>query len=355
MTNTCSPCRRLCLLWIGVAAVVSGCAPATAALPAAAPPSPPPAYPGAGPAVRVGPDLVTVLPRGRVAFPVIRSLLARARRSVEVEMYELGNRELTAALIDVHRRGVPVTVIDDPSVAATAATAATLRGAGVDVVDYPVRRLMIDHVKLLCADGDTAVVGGINWGAASAANHDFDAEITGPAARNLARVFARDLVTAGRSADVPDPSPDPALVVSTTLPEPAIRPLAVQLVDEARRSLDLELYVLTDSGVVHAVERARARGVAVRVLLDPGQRPSDRSAAELEAAGVPVRLYAGRGELLHAKVGIADGSRVVFGSANWTGGGFERNHELDVEVLDSRALAATFTAAMDADWAASGG
>jgi phosphatidylserine/phosphatidylglycerophosphate/cardiolipin synthase-like enzyme len=274
---------------------------------------------------------------------------------VDIEMYELGNPELTAATIAASRRGVAVTVIDDPSVAATAATAAVLRAAGIDVVDYPVRKLMIDHVKLLVVDADVAVVGGINWGANSAANHDFDAEVEGPAARNLARVFARDLVTAGRQVAVPDDVPDPAVVVATTLPEPRIRDLAVALIDEARTTLDLELFVLTDSGIVHALERAHARGVAVRVLLDPRQRPSDRSAAELEGAGVAVRLYRGRGELLHAKAGVADGARTLFGSANWSGGGFERNHELDVEVLDCPAVARTFTQAMDADWAASGG
>ena len=48
---------------------------------------------------------------------------------------------------------------------------------------------MIDHVKLLVVDATVAVVGGINWGAGSAANHDFDVEVRGPAVTNLARVF----------------------------------------------------------------------------------------------------------------------------------------------------------------------
>ena len=353
MTNPCSgrgsaPGRLLAVL----ALCLAGCGQIGAA---AHPAARGPAYPGAGPVVQAGPDRITVLPRGRTAVPVIRRLLEEARTHVDLEMYELGQPELTAGLVGSRRRGLSVTVIDDPSVSATAAAAAMLRGAGVEVVDYPVRRLMIDHVKLLVVDGTTAVVGGINWGVASAANHDFDAEVEGPAAANLERVFRRDLVTAGRPAAIPEAVPDPAVVVATTLPEPAIRPLAVALIDQARSRLDLELFVLTDAGVVHALERARSRGVAIRLLLDPGQRPSDRSAAELEAAGVAVRRYAGRGELLHAKAAVADGSRVLFGSANWTGGGFQRNHEVDIEVLCSPEVARTFTAAMDADWAAGGG
>jgi cardiolipin synthase A/B len=138
-------------------------------------------------------------------------------------------------------------------------------------------------------------------------------------------------------------------VVATPLPDAGIHPLAVELVDGARTSLDLELFVLTDAGVVHALEHARARGVRVRLLLDPDQRPSDASAAILRAAGVEVRLYRGSGEKLHAKAAVADGHRVLFGSANWTSGGFRRNHELDVE-LDSTAVASTMLDAMRADW-----
>ncbi|HEV3124635.1 MAG TPA: phospholipase D-like domain-containing protein [Candidatus Dormibacteraeota bacterium] len=338
-----------------LAAALAGCGQAAVAAPAphgAFARSP--AYPTvAGPAVPVGDDSVSVLPRGVVAFPVIRGLLEHARQRIDLEMYELARADLVGALIGAHRRGVAVTVIVDASVVVTAAAAAQLRGDGVDVIDYPVRKMMIDHVKLLVVDGDVAVVGGINWGTGSAANHDFDALVRGPAAANLEDVFLGDLVTCGREVVAPPQRSDAAILVATTLPGTAIRPLAMQLIEEARQSIDLELYVLTDAGIVHAVERAQRRGVAVRVLLDPDQRPSDPSAAELRAAGVDLRVYHGGGEKLHAKVGVADGRRVLMGSANWTRSGFERNHELDIEVLDSAVVAGAFEAAMAADWAAS--
>lgn len=312
------------------------------------------AYPlSAGPPLALGADTVRILPRGSTAFPVIASLIAGARTSVHVEMYEFGRTDLAGALVDAHRRGVAVNVVVDPTVDVTAATAARLRAAGVDVLDYPVRKGMIDHVKLLVVDGRVAVVGGINWGATSDRNHDVDAEITGPAAGNLEAVFDGDLVTCGREVSVPAPFPDAHLMVASTLPGADIRPLALQLIESAHSTLDLELYVLTDTGIVHAVERAQARGVHIRVLLDPSERPSDGPAAALAAAGVDVRVYRSSGEKLHAKLGVADGAQALFGSANWTAGGFERNHELDVLVVDSAAVAAELTSMVDADWAAS--
>jgi len=344
--------RRLPVLLLLGLALLCGCAPAVSR---AAPVAPAPYPAGAGPAVGIGGDTLSVLPRGVVAFPVIRRLIETARRRVDVEIYEFGRADIAADLVDAHRRGVAVTVVTDPTVLASEATAEHLRAAGVAVAAYPVRREMIDHVKLLVVDGGAAaVVGGINWGVASGPNHDFDALVRGPAAANLERVFLRDLVSCGLPAGVPPATVDPAVVVATTLPDTGIRPLALELVDGARETLDVELFVLTDAGVVHAMARARSRGVRVRLLLDPAQRPSDASADLLRAAGVSVRLYRGSGEKLHAKAAVADGRRVLFGSANWTAGGFSRNHELDIG-FDSAPAAATLLAAMRADWESSRG
>jgi len=296
----------------------------------------------------VGADAISILGWGEATFTRLRTLLDSAHRSVNLEMYEFGRADLADSLIAGHDRGVAVTVIVDPSVTETAMTAVRLRAAGVDVVDYPVRARMIDHVKLLVVDGRTAVVGGINWGANSPRNHDFDAVLSGPVVANLDRVFVRDLVTAGRSQPVPDAVVDPAILVVTTGPGADIRPLALGLVDGAYHTIDLEQFVLTDTGVVRALINAHHRGVRVRVLVDPGQRPSDAPAANLRAGGIDVRVYGGGGKL-HAKAAVADGRTVLFGSANWTTSGFQHNHEVDIEVVDSAAVARTFLDHMAAD------
>jgi cardiolipin synthase len=300
-----------------------------------------------------GPDTVTVLRSGEVTFAELRRLIVSARSSLEVEVYEFGRADLAAALIDAHRRGVAVTVIDDPSESATAATALTLRAGGIDVADYPIRARMIDHVKLLVVDATVAVVGGINWGAGSAGNHDFDIEVRGTAVGNLARVFSRDLVTCGRAGVVPAPVPDSAILVGATLPGAEILPMVLAAVGGAHRTLDVAMYTLTDAVVVAAMEAAQARGVSVRVLLDPSERPSDPSAASLRAHGVAVRLYRSAGEKLHAKAAVADRASVVIGSANWTVSGFEHNHELDVSIPADTAIAADFEQQFESDWAAS--
>jgi cardiolipin synthase len=304
-------------------------------------------------AVAVGADTVAVLRSGEATFAELDRLVGTARHSIDVEVYELGRTDLVAALVAARGRGVTATVIDDPSETATASTAISLRANAVDVIDYPIRARMIDHVKLLVVDGSVAVVGGINWGAGSAANHDFDVEVRGPVVANLQRVFARDLVSCGRVGVVPPPVPDPSVLVAATLPGAEILPMVLGVVDGARRTLDVAMYTLTDAAVVAAMESAQARGVALRVLLDPSERPSDPSAASLRAHGVAVRLYRSSGEKLHAKATIADATTVLLGSANWTVSGFEHNHELDVAIPGDALVAAAFEQQFVSDWTAS--
>jgi cardiolipin synthase len=343
-----SAIRRLAIIL--VSALLAGYA-ALHALAAAPPPSAP--LLGPAPAVTLGADQVALLRSGPATFARIARLIVGARSTIDVEVYEFNRPDLAQALIDAHVRGVVVTVIHDPSESSSAATASRLRAHAIDVIDYPIRSQMIDHVKLLVVDAHVAVVGGINWGINSPANHDYDAEVRGPAVANLERIFSRDLVTCGRRRSIPGPIEDPSITVAATLPGAEIRPLAVDVIDRAVHRLDLELFVLTDTGVVHALEAAVARGVQVHVLLDPSQPSSKPAFAALAAGSVDVRWYRGHGELLHAKAIVADAMAVLFGSANWSGGGFARNHELDIDMPWASAVASEMVEQMTLDWAAS--
>src|SRR5258708_11200309 len=107
------------------------------------------------PPMTVGSDAVSVLPDSEQTFRIIAQAIRGARFSIDLEMYELGRTDLRDLLIDAHQRGIKIRVIDDPTVDVTNVTTGQLRDAGIDVIDYPVRRQMIDHVKLLIVDSTT--------------------------------------------------------------------------------------------------------------------------------------------------------------------------------------------------------
>ncbi len=303
--------------------------------------------------VMAGADQLIPLLDGPTAFEAIIDQLRRARRSIDLELYEFQRPDLAGLLLDARDRGVTISAIKDPSQRSSRTIWAELEQGGIKVVAFPLERLTIDHVKLLIVDGVRAIVGGINWGTHSLKNHDVDVLATGPVVNNLERVFLQDLALAGEASVIPPPSPDRLVQVLTTRPGEGIRAAALAAIADARHSIDIEMFVLSDRLVLEALVAAARRGVRLRILLDPTQPQNAAAMAQLQSAGAVVRVYVQAGdELLHAKLGVFDAGAVLFGSCNWSRSGFTRNHELDLLVRD-RTLARAFLSRLERDWAAS--
>ena len=129
-----------------------------------------------------------------------------------------------------------------------------------------------------------------------------------------------------------------------------IRPALLEALSRAERTIDIEMYVLSDAEVIEALERAEARGAAVRVILDPHQASNQRHLDRLNACGAEVKWFPVRKPAqMHRKLAILDGARVLAGSVNWTGNGLERNEEL-LLVLDDPAIAQQLTEVFAEDW-----
>ena len=229
-------------------------------------------------------------------------------------------------------------------------TGRQLAAAGVPVRYYPVddHAQQIDHVKLLLGD-DSALVGGMNWGATSDRNHDYALLLRAPPdLRRLSRIFEQDWALAGGS---PAPLPAEPGPIAQTAPGNEIRRLLEATLASARTRIEAEVFDLTDPDLVLLLQSARRRGARVRVLLDPGQDVNRPSYALLRRGSTEVRWFRPPpGAKLHAKVVLADGL-LVLGSANWSRHGLDVNHELDVVTADADAVAA-YAARFEADWRA---
>ncbi|NOT34397.1 MAG: hypothetical protein HOP12_09530 [Candidatus Eisenbacteria bacterium] len=154
--------------------------------------------------------------------------------------------------------------------------------------------------------------------------------------------------------------------IETTLGNPEIPDALttwLELIDGARRSIDLEHFYLstwpgepTDQ-VLAALGRAVARGVRVRLLLDGGMyRTYPRAADSLAAVtGFEVRLIDARrllGGVQHAKFFVVDRSIVVVGSQNLDWRALKHIHEIGVQVRDLR-MALDFSRLFELDWSVS--
>lgn len=288
-------------------------------------------------------------------FGPVQRLVAGAGGGVAlwVEMYEFDRPDLAAALRLARDRGADVRLIVDPTVPESARTADALRAVGVPVRRYPVddRRFQIDHVKLLVS-GEEALVGGMNWGLHSAANHDYAFETRAPAlVRRLRAIFEQDWAMAGGR---PRPLPFEDGPVAQTAPGEEVRARLLGALGAARRSVEAEVFVLTDPDILAAMAAASRRGARVRVLLDAGQEVNRPTFQLLHAAGIEARWFPmPDGGKLHAKAGLFDGQWLLIGSANWSHGGLSVNHELDLLTGDA-ATASAFADRFERDWSVSG-
>ena len=148
------------------------------------------------------------------------------------------------------------------------------------------------------------------------------------------------------------PLVDPALELLVT-PSPEGHQPFVRAIDDARQSIAMTMYHLTDADVVAALVRAAGRGVSVRVILDgkslgPGQAANRRAADELRAGAVEVQASSAAFSITHVKAMVVDGAVAFVTAINLT---HDADRTLDLGIVTrDRAIVADVTALFEADW-----
>jgi len=97
--------------------------------------------------------------------------------------------------------------------------------------------------------------------------------------------------------------------------------------------IDAMMFRITDQRHTNAIIAAKQRGVAIRLLVDPGEyRNRDRiwdawNVDRIYAAGVPIRITTHQGEN-HGKLVLLYGQGMtIFGSSNWSSASANSQHE----------------------------
>lgn len=273
----------------------------------------------------------------------VLALLNAAKTSIDVTIYQLSSRNVVAALVAAAQRGVKVRVIQDWREASDT-TLAALTSAGATVKTSS-RAFRYTHQKTVLVDAKTVFVfsgnldrlsftSGRNFGVVLDDNDD---------AADFAELFEADW--AGRS---------PSLACTRLVVSPVnARARVLALIDGAKTTLDVEAMYVTDAPVTNAILAAKARGVAVRVLLnDPSHDLGDSSwaAGRFAGAGIPTKRS---GELfVHAKLLVVDGVHAFVGSENFSDNSLDANREAGLVVSSPSANLARITTTFEKDWSA---
>ena len=131
-------------------------------------------------------------------------------------------------------------------------------------------------------------------------------------------------------------------------PEGNCRELILSEIEDAKKTLDIAIYSLTNLEISSALVAAKSRGIDIRVITDNEQSQNQYSKAQyLADSGIPVR-YDGYG-YMHHKFAIIDNAMVITGSYNWSNSAETRNDE-NVVFIRSRDVAETYTSEFDRLW-----
>jgi cardiolipin synthase len=333
---------------------------------------------------------VRVLRDGTQTFPAMFRAIAGARHFVDLEYYTFqdvssGGQQLGDLLVRKSRAGVHVRILYDAvgSLGTPPAFFARLRAAGVKLVQYnplnPLRATQSpndrDHRKILVADDDLAIVGGVNLsttyesapsilssGSAAALAprppaadppaahpvwHDLDLEIRGPVVPALARLFRQHWQEQSGPALAPDYAPaEHALgrqIVRVIASSPSrLQPIYYATVLTAMRTAQSSIwmtaaYFVPTHQELSTLEAAARRGVDVRILLAAHTDVPQILAIQRSYYGgllrAGVKVYERRTGIVHSKAVVIDGVWSLVGSSNFDQRSVLFNDEVDVVVL----------------------
>lgn len=125
----------------------------------------------------------------------------------------------------------------------------------------------------------------------------------------------------------------------------------LDFIDGARHSIDMEIYVLSSRDVVEALQRAKDRGVDVRIIIEEDVMGGENGEIfrELDSKGFRIRYASKAYKLTHSKFAIVDGEAVLVGSHNLSNSALFKNREASVIIRDA-AVAGEFEEAFERDW-----
>ncbi len=117
----------------------------------------------------------------------------------------------------------------------------------------------------------------------------------------------------------------------------------------ARRTIDICVFTITDDRISNTILAAHKRGVKIRIITD-NEKAYDAGSdvPRFREAGIPVVVDETPFHM-HHKFAIFDGQRLLNGSYNWTRGAAAQNEENIIDT-DDRNLIAKFQHEFEALW-----
>jgi len=297
--------------------------------------------------------------------PAYIAFIESAKKSIDIDLFSFKAPKMKDILLRKAREGVKIRVVTNlggrlPSQKEQNKKILNeLRNSGVDVKLYPAIKSFnqFNHSKMVIVDGKASAVGTRNWGYSFGNDDDFDILffMTGDTVDEARTIFERDWKLSGgkpEKVEHADRSPNVRIIGNEPLRNDITREIK-KSIKEAKKSIDVSIYWLTDKLVLKQLKNAKERDVNVRVLM--ANTPKNKGAYQyLNNAGIDVKVFVPPKtdkvrSHFHEKMTIFDDRKVIMGSCDWTPQALYMNRELNVAV-DNRDMAAFMKGEFENDW-----
>ena len=272
--------------------------------------------------------------------PVI-SLLNSAKKSIKLEVYELTDQDVFAALEAAKSRGVLVKVLleEYPLDGETYARKAYLELNEDQIAVRWANEKVFRYTHEKSVDIDNKIAGIFTFNLSYSAfteNREFGVIDRNQAdAKEIGAIFDADWSRSTPSIPRSD------LVVSPV----NARPKITALIDGAHHTLDLYEEEMDDQSIESHLESAAHRGVKVRLITSD----SSDGVSAIRSHGVKVEFMSS--PYVHAKAIVADGKRLFVGSENISSESLDENREMGI-LLSSSSLSKLVETTFQTDWKA---
>lgn len=286
--------------------------------------------------------LVTEPDQGLTA---IYNLIATAKTSIDMTMYELTDITVTAAFAEAAAAGIKVRVILDQNDEKTANTPAYNHLNENKVgVHWANPEFDVTHQKTITVDEKISAIMTLNLTPNDyATTRDFAVITNNPAdVAAIETTFNADFTNAAIT-----PPTGENLVWSPTNSASAL----LALINGASKSLLISQEEFSDTQIASALEAALKRGVSVTLVQENQENQYAPVLTPLKQAGAKIAVYTStdaKAFYIHAKSVLADygtpQAKLFLGSENFTADSLGKNRELGLIFSDPTCMAGVHTA-----------
>ncbi len=155
------------------------------------------------------------------------------------------------------------------------------------------------------------------------------------------------------TASTPPANGNTSKITATIVePDDGVKPI-LEFIRQAKSTVDIEVYLLSERGVLDALKEAKQRGINVRVMLEEhpfgGGEGNATVFRQLRDAGINVKWSNPAFRFTHEKVIIVDRAAAAIMTLNITRSSFTQNREFAV-IDNAPNIVAQVQAIFDADW-----